>query len=86
LVARCESMRTTLDEVAVPPVTIPITVLALGAIHDLPDPAPDTLYIVSAIAARAAHQQGRRDVVMPDDTVRDSDGRIIGCRSLARPN
>lgn len=44
------------------------------------DAAP--VYIVSSLVAQAA--RGRSDLLVPDDTVRDADGRIIGCRSLAR--
>lgn len=47
-----------------------------------PDPACRVRYIVSRVVAEAA--RGRADLLIPDDTVRDEQGRIIGCRALAR--
>lgn len=41
-----------------------------------------TLLIVSRLVAEACPE--RDDLVVPDDTVRDDAGRIIGCRALAR--
>ena len=48
--------------------------------HELPEQQDGTFYIVSALVARAA---GREDFVIVNDTVRDNDGRIIGCQSFA---
>jgi hypothetical protein len=48
----------------------------------LPDPDGETTYIVSQMVTAAA--PSRRDLVSPDDVVRDSEGEIIGCRALAR--
>lgn len=61
---------------------VPITRSVFGAVEGLPDPAPRTHYIVSRVVAEAARD--RRDLLVPDDTVRDEQGRIIGCRALAR--
>lgn len=66
-------------------VVIPIANVLFGDLLGLPDPVSGTFYIVSAIAAAAAKQAGRTDVVIVDDTVRDESGRIIGARALARP-
>ena len=41
-----------------------------------------TMYIVSRIVAEALPH--RRDLLIPEQTVRDSQGRIIGCRAFAR--
>ena len=51
----------------------------------LPDPAPSTFLIVSAITADAARKSGRNtdDLLLPTDLVRDSEGQIIGCYRLA---
>jgi hypothetical protein len=46
-------------------------------VHDLPPPAPDTRYIVSAIAMRACPY--RTDLLVPVEGVRDPAGRIVGC-------
>lgn len=51
-------------------------------VEGLPEPKENTLYIVSALVAGAC--KNRDDLVVPNDTVRDDQGRIIGCRSLAK--
>lgn len=47
----------------------------------LPEPQEGTIYIVSALVAGAVN---RDDIVIPNDIVRDDQGIIIGCRSLAK--
>ena len=54
----------------------------------LPDPAPNTLYIVSMVTRDAAKAQGRVDVVSPatgtsSTAVRDAAGTLIGTTALA---
>ena len=49
----------------------------------LPPQEEGTLYIVSLPVALAFRE--RQDFVIPDDLVRDNEGRVIGCRALARP-
>lgn len=61
---------------------IPIHRTVFGAVEGLPDPRPFVQYIVSRVVAEAARD--RDDLLIPDDTVRDEQGRIIGCRALAR--
>ena len=53
-----------------------------GAVEGLPDPEYGTIYIVSVLTAQAAPD--RNDLYIVDDTVRDDQGRIIGCRALAQ--
>lgn len=61
---------------------IPVTTTEFGKVEGLPEPSAETCYIVSAIVAqRVPH---RRDVFVPNESVRDEKGRIIGCRSLGR--
>lgn len=62
-----------------------VTANTYGAVEGLPAPVPGTIYIVSAIVRAALIEQGihRDDVMVPNETVRDDAGRIIGCRSLA---
>lgn len=50
-------------------------------IAHLPSPQEDHCYVVSRIVAAASD---RTDLVFPDREVRDADGRIVGCRGLAR--
>jgi len=52
-----------------------------GAVTGLPDPQPDTIFVVSALVAQAVPD--RQDVFITDDAVRDDQGRLIGCRALA---
>lgn len=68
------------------PVHHPVRSASYGSVVGLPDPEPDTWYIVSlATALAAALATGRNDLLVPYDQIRDEDGRIIGCRELARP-
>lgn len=60
---------------------IPVNRVVMGEAQGLPDPQPDTGYIVSRIVAEAAR---RSDLYIPDQTVRDEQGRIIGCKALAQ--
>lgn len=77
-VARCYVERDTIGEIN----GIPLTQNRFGQVTGLPDPKEDTFYIVSSLVANACKE--RDDLVIPDETVRDGQGRIIGCRSLAR--
>ncbi|MCY9577942.1 hypothetical protein [Paenibacillus alvei] len=53
-----------------------------GTVQGLPKPQKDTIFIVSSITAQAVPE--REDVFIPDDIVRDEQGRVIGCRALGR--
>lgn len=61
---------------------IPVNQCSYGAVTGLPDPQPETIYLVSALTAQACRD--RSDVFITDDAVRDDSGRIIGCRAIAR--
>ena len=62
---------------------IPLFKSTYGQVQGLPEPAPNTVYIVSKMVTDALPQ--RRDLFIPAVTVRDEQGRIIGCKGLA-PN
>ncbi len=81
LVARCATSRVQVDTITVDGVTIPVNRTQFGEVTGLPDPQPDTIYIVSAVVAQAV--PNRPDVFIVDDAVRDEQGRIIGARALA---
>lgn len=66
------------------PLELPIHRVVYGYLTGLPEPVAGTLYLVSALAARAARAAGRADVVVVDQTRRDAAGRIIGAAALAR--
>ena len=63
-------------------ITVDIMKKSFTEIEGLPEPKENTIYIVSALVAGAA--KNRDDLVVPNDIVRDDQGRIIGCRSLAK--
>ena len=53
-----------------------------GVEMPLPDKQEGVLYIVSRITAEAL--PNRDDLLMVDGTVRDDDGRIIGCTGFSQ--
>lgn len=61
---------------------IPETVTEYGEVEGLPAPADDTIYVVSSLVASRC--MDRPDVFIPNESVRDAQGRIIGCKSLGR--
>ena len=69
--------------------TIPVVVRTFGAVQDLPDPAPNTVYLVSSLVLSALAGSGRTDVLAPDTgptAVRDDQGRIIAVTRLVAPS
>ncbi len=56
-----------------------------GAPVDLPEPAEGVLYIVSSLTVSSARAVGRTvtDLLTPVESVRDGQGKIIGCKALA---
>lgn len=81
IVARCATNRVQVDTINIKGVSIPINRTQFGAVEGLPDPQPDTIFIVSSVVAQAVPE--RDDVFIVDDTVRDEQGRIIGARALS---
>ncbi|HDI51833.1 MAG TPA: hypothetical protein ENF45_04315 [Bacteroidetes bacterium] len=65
---------------------IPVKKTIYGEIENLPDPQPNTIYIVSLLVLQALG--GTRDDVLAPDTgagaVRDDQGRIIGTRNFIK--
>ena len=76
VVARCKATTKSAGEIA----GIPITRTVMGEVEGLPHQKKDTILIVSRIIAEALPQ--RDDLFIPNETVRDEKGQIIGCRSL----
>lgn len=56
---------------------------ATGVVTGLPEPRPGVMLIVARPVAEALPE--RDDLVYPHETVRNADGVVVGCRSLARP-
>lgn len=82
-VARCAMETTTVSTVATQGISVPLVVQRYGALEGLPEPDAGVLYVASALAAQAAWELGRRDVVCPAELVRDAEGRVIGAAALA---
>ena len=79
--ARCVVNRVQVDTVTVNGITVPVNQTKFGEVSNLPDPRPNTIYVVSALVAKAVPD--RQDVFIVDDAVRDDQGCIIGARALA---
>jgi hypothetical protein len=61
---------------------IPVIASSFGEVIDLPEPVDATYYIVSSLTAQAA--EGRTDLLVTEDTVRNEAGQIIGCRAFGK--
>ena len=81
VIARCVQQTETIGELHYSDSIIPLTATSYGDIIDLPNPKPETYYIVSRLVMSAA--SGRTDLLCPNGLVRDDNGNIIGCESLA---
>ena len=62
-------------------IEIPIVKSVFGDVKDLPEKKDDTILVVSRAVVAACPD--RDDLVFPNGLVRDDDGNIIGCTSLA---
>lgn len=51
-----------------------------GDVENLPDAAPDTIYVVSALVLQRVN---RPDVFAPGTAIRDTEGKIIGAEGLS---
>lgn len=60
---------------------IPISSTTFGKIEGLPEEKPNAYYIVSRLVKQAC--PNRRDLLVPNEIIRDETGKIIGCKSLA---
>lgn len=56
--------------------------IIFGDVQDLPDAREGILLIVSRLILDAT--RSRKDLVVPNELVRDLGGNIVGCKSLAR--
>jgi len=61
---------------------IPVNQTRFGQVENLPEPRPGVAYVVSRVVAEAV--QGRDDLYVVDDTVRDEQGRVVAARALAK--
>ena len=63
-------------------IEIDIMEKSFNEVEGLPEPKENTIYIVSALVAGAV--KNRDDLVVPNDTIRDDQGMIVGCKNLAK--
>ena len=82
VVARVATARRVVATLEVDGVEIPVNRVEFGQVENLPEPSEGTFYLVSSLVAQAL--PGREDLLVPDDTVRDERGQIVGARALAR--
>lgn len=61
---------------------IPVTTTVFGEVEGLPAPKDGVVYVVSSLVAGRVPE--RSDVFVPNESVRDESGRIVGCKSLGR--
>ena len=61
---------------------IPLTTTVFGQVEGLPAPETGTIYVVSSLVA--GRVPDRKDVLIPNESIRDDKGRIIGCLSLGK--
>ena len=79
IVARCRATATETERVD----GVPVFKTVYGEVEGLPEPQDGVLYVVSALV-REAVKNSRTDVVSPAEFVRDSEGKILGCRGFTR--
>lgn len=79
-------LRAEVNQEPLPPLNgFPVHLNSYGVVEGMPDPKEGTVYVVSQITATALKAAGRADdVYIVDKTVRDSDGRIVGCKGFAK--
>lgn len=62
--------------------TFPIFNYEVASVVNLPDPVPNTYFIVSSLVAEALPH--RNDLLVVAGVVRERSGRVVGCTHLAR--
>lgn len=62
--------------------TIPLTTTVFGQVEGLPAPEEGVVYVVSSLVAGRVPE--RHDVYIPNESIRDDKGRIVGCLSLGK--
>ena len=81
-VARASAVKAEVDHLEIGDLVVPVNSTTYGTPEGLPEPVEDRYYIVSTITAQAA--KDRKDLLIVDSTVRDSEGRIVGCTAFGR--
>lgn len=68
-------------------VLVPIELIEYSSIYGVPKPEDGVYLIVPLVTALAliAQKQGRNDLLVPYEQVRNMEGAVVGCRLLAHP-
>lgn len=81
IVARVSANTETIGQISTPEgFAIPITQTVFGEVENLPSPEEGVVYVVSSLVA--GRVPDRHDVFIPNESIRDDKGRIVGCLSL----
>lgn len=83
-VARVTQSTEQLATVTIDGLDIPVTQNTYGELVNLPEEKEGVALIVSAMVASAGEKLGRKDLFIPNETVRNDKGQIIGCKSLGK--
>jgi hypothetical protein len=80
-VARCEEVTNPNGMIETEFGQIEFVQKSFGAVVGLPEQEPGTYLIVSMMVRQALPE--RKDLLSPGDLVRDTSGKIVGCKNLA---
>lgn len=69
------------------PVIVPLDRLVFTTVHGLPAKRVGVLLIVPLVTALAVQSEAphRDDLLVPYEQVRNAEGTVVGCRTLAQP-
>ena len=78
MIARVSATSQQVGTITIDGFDFPVVKTVFGDVQGLPEPAENTIYIVSTLVLSAA--QGRNDLVAPNTgaAIRDADGKIVG--------
>lgn len=82
-IARAAESHETVDTLSTDEFSIPVDRVSYGTVNGLPPEKEGVFHIVSLITALQC-RGSRNDLLIVSDTVRDDQGRIIGCTGFAR--
>lgn len=63
---------------------VPMFVTVYGDVEGLPEPKPNTIYVVSGLVREHPSVAARDDVFSPGRLLRDDAGRVVGAVGLTR--
>jgi hypothetical protein len=82
IVARIAAKQKEVAAISVNGISVPIYSTEYGQVEGLPDPSPNTFYIVARLVLQAC--PNRKDLIAPGELVRDANGTVIGCKGFSR--